>query len=86
MDGGGLRRNFLSKIVDYGVRVFERLGTEVGLNTADVDDIYFMLSFSSSLSLSLLSNVKRWYGDGTFFITIYLVSMPSSGTVPLRSR
>jgi hypothetical protein len=69
MDGGGLRRNFLSKIVDYGVRVFERFGTEVGLNTADVDDIYFMLSFYSSLSLSLLSNVKRWYGDGTFFIT-----------------
>ncbi|KAI9565069.1 hypothetical protein GHT06_008817 [Daphnia sinensis] len=26
VDGGGLRRNFLSMIVDYGVRVFERLG------------------------------------------------------------
>lgn len=43
VDGGGLRRNFLSMIVDYGVRVFERLGTEVGLDTADVDDIHFML-------------------------------------------
>lgn len=43
LDGGGLRRNFLSMIMDYGVRVFERLGTEVGLDTADVDDIHFML-------------------------------------------
>ncbi|EFX81251.1 hypothetical protein DAPPUDRAFT_102677 [Daphnia pulex] len=29
MDGGGLRRNFLSKIMDYGVRVFERLGLAI---------------------------------------------------------
>ena len=43
VDGCGLRRNFLSMIVDYGFRVFERLGTEVGLDTADVDDIHFML-------------------------------------------
>ncbi len=43
VDGGGLRRNFLSMIVDYGFRVFERLGTEVGLESADVDDIHFML-------------------------------------------
>lgn len=43
VDGGGLRENFLSMIVDYGFRVFERLGTEVGLDTANVDDIHFML-------------------------------------------
>jgi hypothetical protein len=30
-------------IVDYGVRVFARLGAEVGLDTADVDNIHFML-------------------------------------------
>ncbi len=41
VDGGGLRRNFLSMIVDYGF--LERLGTEVGLDTADVDDMHFML-------------------------------------------
>ena len=38
-----LNANGLQKIVDYGFRVFERLGTEVGLDTADVDDIHFML-------------------------------------------
>ena len=30
-------------IVDYCVRVFARLGAEVGLDTEDVDDIHFML-------------------------------------------
>jgi hypothetical protein len=43
VDGCGLRRNILSIIVGYGVRVFERVVTEVGLYTADVDDINLML-------------------------------------------
>jgi hypothetical protein len=43
VDGGGLRKDFLSMILGYGVRVFEKIGTEVRLDTADVDDIHLML-------------------------------------------
>lgn len=65
VDGGGLRRNFLSMIVDYGVRVFERLGTEVRLDTADVDDIHFMLCVF--LGKFLIFLCVKYFNTSLFF-------------------